>query len=246
MPDQVELLPKAKAQMALPPDWPQTMQAGWQKTEQTFNNWLMSSLGLGLILLIVINVCLCISQPFAKINPDILPATHTWTWWATQEYLHDQPTPPVVLLGSSLFMHPVSRQDADFLDHNFDYVHHHYSLYLGQQLQNRFHLQQAPLCFNFALPGDVISDNYMVARSLFCKQHKPEHVILGVSLRDFIDNAVKCPGTTPPFRYLQRFTDIDDIVDLAFPQFWQRFDYYFGKLFIPGQRDWICKLRPVK
>ena len=115
----------------------------------------------------MINFCFVLSQPFAKVDPAILPATHTWTWWATQEYLNDKPTPPVVLLGSSLFMHPIARQDADFLNKDFDYVHHHYSLYLGKQLQNRFHLKQTPLCFNFSLPGDLVSDQYMVARSLF-------------------------------------------------------------------------------
>ena len=77
-------------------------------------------------------------------------------------------------------------------------------------------------------------------------KHKPEYVILGLSLRDFIDYAVKCPGTTPPFRYLQRFTDIDDIVNLAFPQFWQRFDYYFGKFFYPWAKSLIYKLLLAK
>ena len=193
---------------------------------------------LGLILIVLIDIFLCLKQPFANIDPAILPATHTWTWWATQEYLAAKPAPGVVLIGSSLFMHPISRQDADFLNKDFDYVHHHYSAYLSSQLKEHWQLNKAPLCFNFSLPGDLVSDDYMVMRGLFNGKHKPEYVVLGLSLRDFIDNAAHCPGTTPPFRYLRRYTDIDDIVDLAFPRFWQRFDYYFGKIFYP----WAKKL----
>ncbi len=193
---------------------------------------------LGLLVLVLINCALCLTRPFDNIDPAKLPAIHTWTWWATQEYLSDTPTPPVVLVGSSLFMHSISRQDADFLNQDLDYVRHHYSSYLGSKLQKRFHLTSQPVCFNFSLPGDLVSDDYMIVRGLLKDPHKPKYVILGLSLRDFIDNASHCPGTTPPFRYLRRFTDIDDLVNIAFPLFWQRFDYYFGKTFYP----WAKKL----
>ncbi len=248
VPGQIEFTEKSEVNLKtnLPINWPQKMQAGWQDTwdlsdkqaRVTLWQWLSSTLGLGIFVLLAINCWLCITQPFARVDPALLPATHTWTWWATQEYLQNKPAPPVVLLGSSLFMHPISREDADFLNKDFDYVHHHYSLYLGKQLQNRFHLNCTPVCFNFSLPGDLVSDQYMVTRSLFHGRHKPKYIILGLSLRDFLDNAVHCPGTTPPFRYLKRFSDIEDIVDLAFPEFWQRFDYYFGKFFYP----WAKKL----
>jgi len=206
--------------------------------QQNLFKSINNPLSLGMIILILINCLLCFTQPFANIDPATLPATHTWTWWATQEYLNDKPTPPVVLIGSSLFMHSVSRQDADFLNKDLDYVHHHYSAYLSKQLQKRFHSRQSLLCFNFSLPGDLVSDDYMIMRGLFQGKHKPQYVILGLSLRDFVDNAVNCPGSMPPFRYLRRFTDIDDIVNLAFPRLWQRFDYYIGKFFYP----WAKKL----
>jgi hypothetical protein len=128
-------------------------------------------------------------------------------------------------------MHPVSRQDADYLGHEFDYVRHHRSVYLEECLKKRFPGSKNLSCFNFALPGDLVSDDYMVVRGLFHGQHRPRYVMLGISLRDFIDNAVNCPGTTPPFRYLKRFTDIDDLVDLAMPRYWQRIDYHIGKFF---------------
>lgn len=190
----------------------------------------LSPISLGVLIILVVNALLCTVQPFAKIDPLSLPATHTWTWWATQEYMKEKPVPELVLLGSSLLMHPVSRQDADYLGHSIDYVRHHRSLYLADRLQERFHKANIT-CFNFALPGDLVSDDYMVARALFKGEHKPRYIILGISLRDFIDNVVNCPGTTPPFRYLKRFFDIDDLVNLAMPKFWQQLDYRIGKVF---------------
>jgi hypothetical protein len=192
---------------------------------------LMNPISLGIVFLLLINWWLCSSKPVAKVDPRLLPATHTWTWWAVKEFCEQKPPPSLVLLGSSLLMHSVSRQDADYLNKDLDYVHHHRSVYLEDQLKKRFPSDANIGCFNFSLPGDLVSDDYMIARALFRGEYKPKYVILGLSLRDFIDNAVNCPGTTPPFRYLKRFTDIDDLVELAMPQFFQQCDYRFGKYF---------------
>jgi len=212
-----------------------------QRLEQTLNesssakaDWsvsriISSPVTLGLLLFLILNLVLLVMQPFTRVNARALPAVHTWTWWAAQEYFSYKPPPQVVLLGSSLFMHSVSRQDANYLGKDLDYVKHHRSNYLEYLLQSRFRSKEQIVCFNFSLPGDLVSDNYMIMRSLFRDQNCPQYVIIGLSIRDFIDNAVNCPGTTPPFRYLKRFSDIDDLVTLAYPQIWQRFDYQFGK-----------------
>lgn len=191
----------------------------------------MSPISLGILFLLLINALLCWTKPIAKADPRLLPATHTWAWWAVKDFYEQQPPAQVVLLGSSLFMHSVSRQEADYLKKDLDYVRHHRSVYLEDQLKQRFGSASNIRCFNFSLPGDLVSDDYMIARAVLHGERKPKYVILGLSLRDFIDNAVNCPGTTPPFRYLKRFTDINDLVDLAMPQFWQQFDYRFGQFF---------------
>lgn len=193
--------------------------------------FLTSPISLGAVFLLLINWVLCVVKPIAKADPQLLPATHTWTWWAVKEFYEQKPPAQVVLLGSSLLMHSVSRQDADYLQKDLDYVHHHRSIYLEDQIKERFGGDTNLRCFNFSLPGDLVSDDYMIARAVLHGERKPKYIILGLSLRDFIDNAVNCPGNTPPFRYLKRFTDIDDLVDLAMPQFWQQFDYRFGKFF---------------
>ncbi len=196
----------------------------------SFRRVLASPVSQGLLLFLVLNAALLFCQPFARVNARALPAVHTWTWWAAQEYFGYKPPPQVVLLGSSLFMHSVSRQDANFLGKDLDYVRHHRSNYLEHLLQTRFGSNKPIVCFNFSMPGDLVSDDYMIMRALLQDPNCPQYVVIGLSIRDFIDNAVNCPGTTPPFRYLKRFDDIDDLVDLAYPKIWQRCDYQFGKI----------------
>jgi hypothetical protein len=191
---------------------------------------------IGALLVLLVNAALLCWQPFARVDPKLMPATHTWTWWAVQEYFATKPTPPVVLIGSSLFMHSISREDADFLNQDLDYVRHHRSCYLERLLKDKYGQNTDAACFNFSLPGDLMSDNYMIVRTILQDDHVPKYVVMGLSLRDFIDNAINCPGTTPPFRYLKRFTDINDIVGLAMPQFWQQLDFRFGQAFYLWQR----------
>jgi hypothetical protein len=46
-----------------------------------------------------------------------------------------------------------------------------------------------------------------------------------------MDNGVRWCGGTQAFRYLRRFINIDDLVDIAMPQIWQRFEYLLAKGF---------------
>ncbi|HEY9868103.1 MAG TPA: hypothetical protein V6D08_02760, partial [Candidatus Obscuribacterales bacterium] len=185
---------------------------------------------VALLVLFTANIVLAYWKPLADVDPESLPAAHTWVWWATREFLDHKKPADVVLLGSSLLMHPVSRLDADYLNRDLDYVRHHRSVYMEAAVSQRFGVAD-PLCFNFALPGGMVSDDYMVARALFDGQRKPRIVVLGLCLRDFMDNGVTWCGGTPAFRYLKRFVNIDDLVELAMPQIWQRLEYGLAKAF---------------
>ena len=94
-----------------------------------------------------------------------------------------------------------------------------------------------PLCINFGLPGSMASDDYMVARSLFTENRKPKVIVVGLSLRDFIEGHVMYAATTRTFKHFQHFFDVADLVSIAMPEWWQRTEYYFGKSFpLSGQR----------
>jgi hypothetical protein len=93
-------------------------------------------------------------------------------------------------------------------------------------------------CFNFAIPGGMISDDYMIERALLLDEtHRPKVIVLGLTLRDFLESHVPCAASTNSFKYFRHFFDIDDVVTLAMPEFWQRFDYWQSKLiYMIGER----------
>lgn len=191
--------------------------------------WNKHAAVLGLFAFFAFNFVILLWQPLSKVKPESLPSAHTWTYWATKEFLAQQKAPDVVICGSSVLMHPIARVEAVHKNKNLDYVLDHQSTYFADKLGQAIG-QKGLSCFSFALPGSMISDNFMVVRGLLTGPRKPSVIVLGLTLRDFIDSGVTCPGATPPFRYLKRYANIDDVVDLAMPQVWQRFDYWLGKL----------------
>lgn len=186
-------------------------------------------------ILLAVNVGLLCWKPLAAVDPEALPAAHTWTWWATKEYNELKKAPDVVLLGSSMLMHPTARVDADLLNHDLNYVEHHRSNYIEQALQRAGF--PADTVYNFALPGGMVSDDYLVMRALMNDRRRPKVAVVVVSMRDFMDCQVRCVGATQPFKFLARYTNIDDLLDIAMPQIWQRFDYLTQKgLYLWGKK----------
>ena len=206
--------------------------------------WKSTAL-FGLVLALAINIALEIFQPASKVDPTKLPSTHTWIWWRTQEFAAQKTTPPVVLLGSSLMMIPISMQDAEYLRQPLDASQHWQSAYMQTRLEQQLlsHcVGQIPAsnqltCFNFAMPGAMVSDDYMIARTLLQDNHKPKVIVLGITLRDFVDSHLSCAAATDVFKYLSRFQSVDDLVALSMPQIWQRLDYALSKgIWLVGKR----------
>ena len=204
-----------------------------------------------LFFVLVANALLSVSSPGLSVAAIDLPSSHTWEWWRSCSFLKRKSAPDVVLMGSSLMMIPVSVLDADYLGANLDAVFHDHSVYMEGLLSKRLisrnliskslrpgvAVDQSVSCFNFAVPGGMVSDDYMIQRALFKKTNAPKLIVLGLTLRDFIESHVPCAGATSTFKYFKRFFDIDDIVDIAMPQFWQRFDYWQSKLvYMVGER----------
>ncbi len=183
------------------------------------------------IFLLVVDVALLVANPLGKVDPGKLPSPHSWEWWRTQSYLAAPKAPDVVLLGSSLVMIPTPMLDADYLNKPFDCVHHDHSIYMQDRLADLLGPKNLS-CINFGLPGGMISDDYMVARYLLNNERKPKVVVLGITLRDFIEHHVQYPATSHPYRYFSQFMDVADIVDIAMPQIWQRADYLWGRNFV--------------
>src|SRR5579885_449510 len=81
------------------------------------------------------NFALVLIDPIKHIDADSLPAIRTWVWWATNDYKNQSKAPDVVLLGSSVMMHPTWWQEAAFRQQDVDLVVDHESRYFEALLK---------------------------------------------------------------------------------------------------------------
>ncbi len=201
-----------------------------EKKPNTLKTICTRSRALAVIAVVLcINIGLSFINPLRKTNIQELPHDHSWLSWTTRDFAGQQQASDVVFLGSSLLLHPLCQLDAHFLKRPMDYVDHHRQSYSEHKLKERFGAKN-PLCFTFAMPGSMISDDWIIMDTLLKGERKPKVVVLGISVRDFIDNKVRCPGSTPTFKYLSKLIDLDSILDLALPKLTDRTDYVIGKV----------------
>ncbi len=112
------------------------------------------------VLVVLANLLLVITNPFKGVDPDSLPTLKSWVFWTTQDY-RQEVDPKVVLLGSSLLMNSVWMQEAEHLQKNVDIVVNRRTTYL-ESIISKYIKGYQGVCFNFGLPGSMVSDDYMI------------------------------------------------------------------------------------
>lgn len=198
-----------------------------------------SAFALALPLFLAINLGLGFLAPPLSVDPLKLPASPSFDYHRAcsyrNEWLAFKKAPEVLLFGSSLMMIPQAASEADYLGKAVDPVVNPYSTLLGDELSKRLpERSRSPVCFNFALPGGMLSDHYMIVRTLISKSAAPKAAVLGITLRDFIDSGVDNAACTPAFNYLSRFlsaTEKEKLLPLTMPLAHQRSEYYLNKYF---------------
>lgn len=170
---------------------------------------------------------------FASSPPESFPVM-SWTGWTITDFLK-RPKANMVFLGSSLMLVPLDGVDADYLNKRVDGSQHHHSVYFEDMLWEKTGLKLNT--FNFALPGEMPSDGYLIVKNLLTGPKKPDVIVYGLGPRDFLDNMLPSPSATDPYRFLSRFGDITPIADRVMPDWFQKFDFDLGKLcYFYGQR----------
>lgn len=143
------------------------------------------------------------------------------SWWLARTYITGERVPDVVVCGSSQ-IGGLQAADANTTGKTIDFVANHHCPTLEKALQGR--LGRRPYVFLSALPGAMISDHFAIARALY-KNAAPPVVVVTVSPRDFIDNTLPCAGSTEPYRFFSRYSDMQPFTNLAFNDSWSRFCY---------------------
>ncbi|CAN5257799.1 hypothetical protein BH11CYA1_BH11CYA1_01650 [soil metagenome] len=193
---------------------------------------------LSLGLFAAVNAALFAWQPLQPMPIERIPTKPTWESHRTRDFMAGSQAPDTVLFGSSLMMIPTACRDADYLNVTIDPVVHPYSQYMQAKIAEK--TGQQLKCFNFALPGGMISDHYMIVSSLFSNERKPKLAIFGLSLRDFIDSGVECAASTPAYHYFSRYktdSEIDSLLPLSMPNITNRGQYLADKyIYLLGKR----------
>jgi hypothetical protein len=175
------------------------------------------------------------AQNFERLKPADF-AFNTWTTWAIKDFLARPKTPEVVFLGSSLMLVPLDGVDADYTNSTIDGAAHHRSKYFEDHFKQ--YSGRKVESFNFALPGEMPSDAYLITRFLLEGKNLPKVLVYGVGPRDFMDNLLPSPSATDPFQYLSRFGDWSDHSSLIVPDWQERFNFELTRLFYTyGQRS---------
>ncbi len=196
-----------------------------KSVQATLTNLKESPTALALVFVFLLNVALLAIDPFKRIDPQSMLAAKSWVWWTARKFREQEPPADVVLLSSSLMMNPMWLHEANHLNKNIDIVTNHRSVALDDEIKSVIPESNARV-FNFALPGAMVSDAYIVMKSLLHGERKPSVVVMGLWPRDLVDNRFCCAAASDHWGYLQRFCDTSSVASLAMPELWQR--AYYG------------------
>lgn len=176
-----------------------------------------------------------------------LPATDcaydTWTTWAVKEFLAAKKRSEIVFLGSSLLLVPIDRLDADYTGKVIDGARHHNSVYFEDKWKAATGGASIST-YNFALPGEMPSDAYLITKFLLKGNKRPDVLVYGVGPRDFLENLLQSPATTDPFQYLSRFGPCDERLDLLAPKWDERLTMELKRLnyFLGNSQDFSISM----
>ena len=166
---------------------------------------------------------------------------HTWTGWAMQDFLASGERPDVVFLGSSLMLVPLAGVDANYLKRRLDGSKHHHSIYFEKQIEEKTGAKVNT--FNFALPGEMPSDAYLIANYLLNDAKKPSVIVWGLGPRDFMDNLLPFPASTDTFANISHLENKNDAVfnqmlSVMMPNWMDRLNFKLEQYIYPyGQKS---------
>lgn len=142
--------------------------------------------------------------------------------------------PTVVLLGSSLIMHPFWSMDSELGDVG-DIFHHHESYRLAHDLSvagiNR------PSVYSLAVFGEMISDAYIYVNDFLKGEKAPKLVVFGIAPRDFNDADLPVPTASFTFKRLVGLKNIGRYAADYMPNWIERADFTLShSCFLYGKR----------
>ncbi len=157
----------------------------------------------------------------------------SWAWWAVQD-LRAQKQADVAIFGSSLMLAALNDGDSTFVNRPFDAVMHHRAFYLEHLLDKK--LDQPVQTTSLAIGGQMASDVYALATTLFTRNPKPKAIVWGIAPRDFLDSSFTNPDSSETVRYMNKVSGSTDVLSTKRRILWDRVQnvadssfYLYGK-----------------
>lgn len=187
---------------------------------------------IALILFAAINLVLCLGftrekHPTRDAGSDAY-ANNLWAGTGSIDITADQfnaldRRPNVVLLGSSLMMHPIYMLDRIATGTNSDIFHYHASVALERALEHAGLAQRR--VFNMSTFGQMISDSYIWADQFLDGAKRPDAIVFGVAPRDFYDAQLSAPLASFTFKRLVGLRHLNRYADLFLPRPQDRLEF---------------------
>lgn len=160
-------------------------------------------------------------------HPDRYSSTNrSWISWIVKDFRHNKVPADFALFGSSLVLAGQNGADALFTNTGFDATTHHEPQYLDHLLKAKTSMPVHS--FSFAIGGQMASDVFAIASTLFSKNNQPNVVLWGIAPRDFLDATFGYPSDTETVRYMNKIADAEVLGESK--PFWQRVEHLLGQL----------------
>ena len=169
----------------------------------------------------------CVEQDLSR-QTGSEPRDKSFTGWSAKAFVELAEAPDIVVFGSSLMGNAVSAADAHKLQQDLDAAVYRRCACLEDGLAQR--LGTDVRAFNWSVPGEMISDMYMINKAFFKGRLKPKMIVMEVAPRDFNDNLLPFAGSTELFRFFGKYVELEDLSDDAFPDLLARLEYEFDKV----------------
>lgn len=145
--------------------------------------------------------------------------------------------------------------DSTYLQKPFDAVTHHRAYYLENLLEKK--LGKPVQTNSLAIGGQMASDVYALATTLFTRNPKPKTIVWGIAPRDFLDSTFTNVDSSETIRYMNKVAQTTDVLQTKRRILWDRMQnaadssfYIYGKRgdiiasTLPPAKAAIHQLRP--
>jgi hypothetical protein len=158
------------------------------------------------------------------------------TWWATADFLRQNPAPDILLLGASDVTTALYSAEATFSGTPQSEILTHRSTFLENKLKELHSNYRSTFCL--AIPGEMPSDAYLLANTLLKNNTKSKVIVYAVTPRCFYDATFGDPSSSDTYKVMSKLGGTRELELECRSSLWDRFDYLCRRLVSVYDHKW--------